>query len=597
MTADVPNVSGRNAVMSGLSDSRPSIALRRVVVAALLIALAFVGLAPSSAEAAPLSATPTISGTARVGLTLKAKVKWTPRWYTTVQWLRDGKKIKNATHESYKLTPADFGKKISVRATASRYGYRSVTKTSKKTKKVGLGTMKPWTPNLGSAPRIDWSVDVTAGFHSPQDAKKTYQWLRDGKKIKGATKRSYTPVAADVGRKLSVTVTGTRKGYKKSTVTTKPKKVAPGELWGIQVWVDSDPGWIKAGDTVTARPGEWSPTPTFSYQWLRDSKAISGATAETYRLTEADGGTQISVRVTGSRAGYPSLTLTSESRYVSGPGDLDLGTLPQNGVRNCVAHAVGISSYGLFTRAQAESITSLTCSKWERVETLEGFPDLPNLTKLVIEGESLTSFRGLPSLPRLETLVVYDNPIVEFEGLPKLANLKSLVSWRSSASSLAALVEKTPALDHLVFQPAPEVTDLSRFPELADLPHLTQLGVTHSEINTLEGMPALPNLELFGVVFSKLSDLRGMPDLPRLSTLLLQVNKRLTSLEGMPALPALSRLRLNHSGLTSVGGLANRTGLKELWVHDNPLVDPAADKAALQPLVAAGCVIHWEQPV
>lgn len=43
---------------------------------------------------------------------------------------------------------------------------------------------------------------------------------------------------------------------------------------------------------------------TPKYQWYRGSKAIDGATNETYKLTDDDLGREISVRVTGSLAGY-----------------------------------------------------------------------------------------------------------------------------------------------------------------------------------------------------------------------------------------------------------------------------------------------------
>lgn len=52
------------------------------------------------------------------------------------QWLRDGKKIKKATKPRYKLTKKDQGKKISVRVTAKKSGYKSAKVTTKATKKV-----------------------------------------------------------------------------------------------------------------------------------------------------------------------------------------------------------------------------------------------------------------------------------------------------------------------------------------------------------------------------------------------------------------------------------------------------------------------------
>lgn len=61
-------------------------------------------------------------------------------------------------------------------------------------------------------------------------------------------------------------------------------------------------GQEVAGHTLTAvyKGSEKAP----KYQWYRGSKAIDGATNETYKLTDDDLGKEISVRVTGSLAGY-----------------------------------------------------------------------------------------------------------------------------------------------------------------------------------------------------------------------------------------------------------------------------------------------------
>lgn len=61
-------------------------------------------------------------------------------------------------------------------------------------------------------------------------------------------------------------------------------------------------GQEVAGHTLTAIYKGSEKTP--KYQWYRGSKAIDGATNETYKLTDDDLGREISVRVTGSLAGY-----------------------------------------------------------------------------------------------------------------------------------------------------------------------------------------------------------------------------------------------------------------------------------------------------
>ena len=61
-------------------------------------------------------------------------------------------------------------------------------------------------------------------------------------------------------------------------------------------------GQEVAGHTLTAVYKGSEKTP--KYQWYRGSKAIDGATNETYKLIDDDLGREISVRVTGSLAGY-----------------------------------------------------------------------------------------------------------------------------------------------------------------------------------------------------------------------------------------------------------------------------------------------------
>lgn len=63
-------------------------------------------------------------------------------------------------------------------------------------------------------------------------------------------------------------------------------------------------GSAKVGAVLTANPGTWAPKPTgFTYQWLRNGAAISGAKAKTYRVTSADVGKSLSVRITPVLAG------------------------------------------------------------------------------------------------------------------------------------------------------------------------------------------------------------------------------------------------------------------------------------------------------
>lgn len=82
--------------------------------------------------------TPVISGTVKVGNTLKAKAgSWGPSGVkVTYQWWRGSKKISGATKSTYTVTSADRGKKIRVKVLGKKSGYASVTKTSAKSIRV-----------------------------------------------------------------------------------------------------------------------------------------------------------------------------------------------------------------------------------------------------------------------------------------------------------------------------------------------------------------------------------------------------------------------------------------------------------------------------
>ncbi|WP_062388231.1 CAP domain-containing protein [Demequina iriomotensis] len=71
-------------------------------------------------------------------------------------------------------------------------------------------------------------------------------------------------------------------------------------------------GKKKVGSVLTAKSGSWSPTPsTVTYRWLRDGKRIDGAGGRTYRVTKADRGHTITVKVIAKRSGYLTKARTS----------------------------------------------------------------------------------------------------------------------------------------------------------------------------------------------------------------------------------------------------------------------------------------------
>jgi peptidoglycan hydrolase-like protein with peptidoglycan-binding domain len=83
---------------------------------------------------------PTISGTAKVGRTLKATAgAWSPSGATlTYQWYRDSAKITGATKSTYKLTKTSKAHRLTVTVTGSKIGYTTLSKKSPATRQVTM---------------------------------------------------------------------------------------------------------------------------------------------------------------------------------------------------------------------------------------------------------------------------------------------------------------------------------------------------------------------------------------------------------------------------------------------------------------------------
>src|SRR5699024_2203208 len=82
-------------------------------------------------------------------------------------------------------------------------------------------------------------------------SKVTYQWYASGKAIKGATKSKLKVTTKQVGKKISVVVSGTRDGYTKATSKSARTVAVPKIASKIKVSVSK--GTKKYGSTVLVK--------------------------------------------------------------------------------------------------------------------------------------------------------------------------------------------------------------------------------------------------------------------------------------------------------------------------------------------------------
>ncbi|MEX5728454.1 Ca2+-binding RTX toxin-like protein [Rhodovulum iodosum] len=145
-------------------------------------------------------------------------------------------------------------------------------------------------------------------------------WLRDGAEIASAAgpvdgdgRATYTLTQADVGAEIVAELRYVDNFDSAESVASTASAAV--------VNVNDDPeggvdiaGAARVGETLTADTGALDDPDglgAFSYAWLRDGSAISGAGAASYTLTDADLGAAISVRVSYTDGGGTDERVTS----------------------------------------------------------------------------------------------------------------------------------------------------------------------------------------------------------------------------------------------------------------------------------------------
>jgi hypothetical protein len=261
----------------------------------------------SAVEPGELTApTPTIGGTPRVGATLQAQAgTWTAGTNLSYLWLVDGMPAASGT--TFVPTAAHLGKPVLLRVTGTRSGYADATRESAAAT-IGSGVLTAPTPTIGGTAKVGVRLTATPGGWTSGTAL-AYQWFADGTAIPAATAATFTPGAAQRGKRLTVRVTGTKDGYTSVTRTSAATAaVLAGTLTSSTPRVS---GTLRVGRTLSVSRGTWTGGTTFAYQWLVNGVAIKGATRSTYTLTKGTRGKRISVRVTGRKSGYTTVTRTS----------------------------------------------------------------------------------------------------------------------------------------------------------------------------------------------------------------------------------------------------------------------------------------------
>src|ERR1019366_2943175 len=164
-----------------------------------------------------------------------------------------------------------------------------------------------------------------------------YRWLRNGATIAGAGAEGSecTLTAEDEGKAIQCDVQGTNATFTTSATTNavviSPAPTTAPPALSTLVNVSGEATIVAVETPQTCTPGEWSGSPTFTYQWLRNGTPIAGATSSSYTPVAADEGTAVQCQATATNASgsaaadniYPLVVEPAPSNESEGPAHPD----------------------------------------------------------------------------------------------------------------------------------------------------------------------------------------------------------------------------------------------------------------------------------
>jgi Immunoglobulin domain/Immunoglobulin I-set domain/Abnormal spindle-like microcephaly-assoc'd, ASPM-SPD-2-Hydin len=292
-------------------------------------------------NAPPSITTQPASTTVNVGQTASFSVAATGTGTLTYQWKKNGAAISGATSASY-TTPAtastDNGAQFTVTVTNS---FGNMTSNA--------ATLTVNVPPTISAQPASQTVTVgqaaTFSVTASGSGTLTYQWKKNGTAISGATSASYTTpatVASDNGSSFTVTITSST-GNATSNAATLTVNAPP------SITTQPASTTVNVGQTASFSVAATG-TGTLTYQWSRNSAAISGATSASYTTpatASTDNGALFTVTVTNS---FGNMTSNAATLTVNVPPTISTQPVSQTvAVGQTATFSVTASGSGTLT--------------------------------------------------------------------------------------------------------------------------------------------------------------------------------------------------------------------------------------------------------
>lgn len=190
---------------------------------------------------------------------------------------------------------------------------------------------------VAEPPVVGTPLSIQQGIWTGSPSSYTYQWYSDvAGAISGATSATYTPVLADLNRRLycQVTASNSAPSGSQSVFTPTTRRVTPVPTTKpVNTVAPVITGTATVGSLLSGSNGTWNNSPSgFTYQWYQDSTPIDGQTLSSYLIASGDLGHTIKFVVTATNDGGSTSQASSPTATVTAGGVtpiLDtLGSLP-----------------------------------------------------------------------------------------------------------------------------------------------------------------------------------------------------------------------------------------------------------------------------
>jgi hypothetical protein len=233
------------------------------------------------------------------------------------QWFRNGLEISGAMQRTYEITEQDVGTNLmatAVHSDGNKAYFGSTPAILVEPRLVSFSV-----PSVAGTRKIGGTL--IAGSHDGDNgATFSYQWLRNGDAIVGATESKYVVTLNDLGADLTVGITGYKIGYRSFTQSSTAQKISNsipkspcfGSLDTSKPWLGTGsqpsidplpypPFPAAAGDSLKGHHGEWPLSTKFCVFWMANGhQIIPGANSPTYPSRLTDGGKSLQYVVVGT---------------------------------------------------------------------------------------------------------------------------------------------------------------------------------------------------------------------------------------------------------------------------------------------------------